>query len=198
MPEVQNSKDRLKEITASIEDGIKDLFQSDKAEREGISYEEAEQIVDAAIASALENLPASVSPMSWVGDETVPNGDSTYTIYGQVTGVHNSIMNMSALYGTQAVKLYHHYGSYWIDVTSSGYAYANTSGAYEFVSGQVTGTILQGDNTKLRLTLAGYFQVESSVAINAGYSSASFDVSVTIGTTVYFRDNIYTTMIEIA
>ena len=30
MPEVQNSKDRLKEITASIEDGIKDLFQSDK------------------------------------------------------------------------------------------------------------------------------------------------------------------------
>ena len=30
MPEVQNSKDRLKEITASIEDGIKNLFQTDK------------------------------------------------------------------------------------------------------------------------------------------------------------------------
>ena len=30
MPEVQNNKDRLKEITESIETGIKDLFQSDK------------------------------------------------------------------------------------------------------------------------------------------------------------------------
>ena len=29
MAEKQNNKDRLKEITASIEDGIKELFQSD-------------------------------------------------------------------------------------------------------------------------------------------------------------------------
>ncbi len=178
-----------------FEEITREEYLQHKAEREGISYEQAAEIVDAAIENTLDSLPSPISPMAWQGTDIFDNGDATYTIYGRVYSTHNSIMGMSVHYETEAVKVYHHYGSYWIDCVSTGTVYPTGSGVYTF-TGTVSATIISSDITQLRMALSGYYQVEADLALDAGYEVGDFSVSVTIGTTVYFRKNVYTTMIE--
>lgn len=173
---------------------------ANKATIEGITYSEAEAIVDQKVDAAIAALPATtvdagnamVSPSSWIGDTTVTNKDGTFTIYGRVSSIYTHTSGLKALYYTQAVAVASHYGKTWADCTSVGNAEPYGSGNFQFI-GTCSANLIS--TTQIRLVLNGYFQIAKTIAENSGISNY-FSYSTTVGTTTYLRANIYTTHIE--
>lgn len=150
------------------------------------------QLVDANIKRASRAI-APITPNLWEGDTSVGNGDDTVTIYGRVSQIYEHKSGLEAIYYVQAVAIASHYGQTWADCDSTGGADPYGSGEFTF-TGSTTANII--DSTRLRMTLSGYFEIAESEADSNGINLEFFSSSYTIGSTTYYRDNIYTSHTE--
>lgn len=155
-----------------------------------ISFEEAEQQVDSDIEEALAKIP---STLSWIGDTTVSNGDTTYTVYGRVTQKYEDASGMTVTYQVQAVLIKSVYGSTWASCNSTGTTVPG-SGGYTF-SGSCEASIIS--NRQLRMTLTGYFEVSTSLAHQLSFDLELFQYSHSIGNDQYYRRSVYDSKIEV-
>ena len=121
-----------------------------KASLLGISYSEAEAIVDKSIADAIAELPKeatsetgdnAISPQSWRSTDTETNNNGTFTIYGFIENYYTHSSVYKVFYSVQAIAIASHYGKTWSEVESTGSAYASGNGPHEFV-GQCTGRMI--------------------------------------------------------
>lgn len=162
---------------------------AEMAVSKGITYSQAEEILDQAIDAAIASIPA---PMSWEGDTYVNNGDSTHTIYGRVFVNYLDDSGMSVTYSVQAALVKSNYGSTWVSCNENG-TYVPGSGAYTFY-GSCTASIIT--TRQLRLVLDGYFEISFSDAWSIGVDLEVCEYSYTSGFTTYYRRPVYQVHVE--
>lgn len=162
---------------------------SELAASKNITYEQAEKIVDSEIAEAKSSMP---STFAWQGDTMHDNGDTTTTVYGRVYSDYQHPSGMKLRYSVQAVLIRTHYGAQWASCNSTGTIIPG-SGQYTF-SGNCTASIIS--NTQLRLVAEGYFEIAQSVAESVGVNLEVLDYSYSVGSTVYYRGEVYNTHVE--
>lgn len=161
-----------------------------KSEKEGITYEEAEAIVDKDIENAKASLPA---PNTWDDDHIVTNPNGTFTLYGRIYKIYTHKSGLKAQYEVQAVMVASHYGKSWASCDATGSAFPYGGGYFDF-EGDCTASKIS--NTEIRMTLSGYFDIEESVATDMGINVELFSFSTSVGNTYHYRDNIYDTHME--
>ncbi len=166
-------------------------FLTRKAAAEGITYEEAAQIVDAEIQAALAALGGTAMPLGWTGDTTIDNGDTTYTIYGTVYDNNYHPSGMQAYFYADAVKLYHHYGSQFISTGQTG-AWASGFGQYTLTPGSSVSATIINSNSQIRLALNASYEVAEDYAISLGLDFQFLNASATVGGTLYYRTDPFT------
>lgn len=169
----------------------REAYIASKAAGENISYEEAEADVDSKIAAAIAAIP---STQAWSPDTTVDNHDTTYTSYGRIYKIYTHASGLSMRYSVEAVKLRSTQGANWIDLnTSSAWCQPDGSGNHNFI-GTTSANLLS--NTQIRLAVTGYFEISESLAASSSINLELFAYSVTVGKTVYYRDNVSDVHIE--
>lgn len=180
----------VNDITNSpyFEEVSREEYITEKANNLGVTYEEAEAIVDANIQNTLASIP---SPATWDPDYYESNGDSTSTVYGRLSCIYTHTSGFKVIYYTQAVVIAHHYGQTWSDCDATGGADPYGDGEFTF-SGTTTAKIV--NSTTIRMTCSGYFQVEYDVALSLGITEC---FSASVSGSRYLRDNISTYMTEV-
>lgn len=161
-----------------------------KSEKEGITYAEAEAIVDENIAKAKASLPA---PISWENDTIVTNPNGTFTLYGRVFAIYRHESSLMAKYEVQAVMVASHYGRSWAECSSTGRASPYGNGYFDF-EGDCSAWMIS--TTDIRMTLSGSFDIEESYANDLNIDLKLFGYGYTLGNTYHYRTDIYSTHIE--
>lgn len=167
-----------------------------RASHLGISYSEAEAIVDKNIADAIAELPKeatsetgndAISPQSWRSTAIITNNDGTKTIHGFIENDYVHTSGYRVHYSVYATAIASHYGKTWADVESVGTAYAAGNGPHEFVGQCVAKRIT---TTQAQLNLIGCIQIPRNIALSLGIQGQFTSGSVTIGTTTYVRADV--------
>ena len=147
-----------------------------KAEQAGISYEDAEALVDAGIEAAMAALAGEDA-----GEPTQPTAASVS--YGQVSDV----------YTVQAVVVVSSGGLRWADCNGAGTASVLGDGPFTF-EGSCTAQVVS--STDLRMALSGYFDLARDLAQETGITVDLLSFSVTPRSTYHIRESVYTTHLE--
>lgn len=143
-----------------------------KAEQAGISYEDAEALVDA-------------------GEPTQPTAASVS--YGQVSEVYTHESGLQAVYTVQTVVVASSGGLRWADCNGAGTASVLGDGPFTF-EGSCTAQVVSP--TDLRMTLSGYFDLARDLAQETGITVDLLSFSVTPRSTYHIRESVYTTHLE--
>ena len=157
-----------------------------KAEQAGISYEDAEALVDTGIEAAIAALAGAD-----VGDSTRP-ADAAVS-YGQVSEVYTHESGLQAVYTVQAVAVASSGGLRWADCNGAGTASVLGGGPFTF-EGSCTARVVSP--TDLRMTLSGYFDLAKDLAQETGITVDLLSFSVTPTSTYHIRESVYTTHLE--
>ena len=178
--------------SGSFEPITRQAYISTKAQQLGISYAEAEAIVDDKIAAAKSSL-TGLAPCSWEGDHTETNPDGTFTIYGRVSFIHEDPCGLEVICDVQAVMIASHYGKTWVDCNENGQVLPYGSGTFTFI-GSCSASIVS--TTELRIAASGNFEIAEEVMDQLDVNAEFFGYSHSVGTTRYYRCNTYFTHIE--
>lgn len=154
------------------------------ASSKGISYKDAEKIIDKCISDAVAQIP---QPNAWEPDTSIDNGDTTDTVYGRVYGQFKHTSGLKISYSMQAIQITSNYGGTWVSCSSPGKVYPG-SGEYTF-NGSCTGSII--NTTTLRVVLEGVFEVEREIALNLGINLDYLEFGYTGGSKTYYRTEVY-------
>lgn len=161
-----------------------------KADRQNISYEEAEAELEAKLSAAIAAIP---SPAAWDGLSTTDNGDTTYTTYGWIYKIYTHSSGVQVKYGTYAVKLRSYQGSMWYDLDEIGFCDPYNSGTFT-AGGSVRATLESPQ--KVVVVMTGYFDISRDVAIEYGFDLEILSVGSSSSATDHYRCSISDSFVE--
>lgn len=162
---------------------------SNSAIANGISYEEAETIIDEKINNALSQIPA---PTTWYPDSSIDNGDTTATVYGNVKfEYYVTFPYMHVTYKIPAILIQSHYGSTWIHIDP--HICLPGSGTYEYEDFSSASII---SPRIIRLNVSGYFQIEDGIDISINLEQAGFTLEIGGNNNRYWRKVVDTVFTE--
>lgn len=156
-----------------------------KAEANGISYEEAEAILDENIQNAIAALP---SPAVWEPGQSIQNPNTTVTIYGRIYQIYTHSCGMKAIYSVQATMIASHYGANWAECDASTCAARPYGDGHYTFTGDCTARITS--TTTIFMTLEGYFEIEREIANSIGIDLGGLSFGGSTGDKSYYRANV--------